>query len=146
MLFRSLYTICNILGYNIGRSYTYHTPGKLRVYESHLSTTIINDLLDNEQEIKVHNSNSHVDKYGIWYKVRSIDIIYANSFVYNLEVEDDNTYCVDFIAVHNCKGPSCFMADKCMMQEARCAPLGSACPIEKMLIDQWEKEIGRAHV
>ncbi len=39
-----------------------------------------------------------------------------------------------------CLGPDCFMANKCCLQEARCAPIGSSCLIEKMLIDQWEHE------
>lgn len=38
-----------------------------------------------------------------------------------------------------CKGPKCPLK-RCPMQIAGIAPIGSSCPIELMLVDQWEKE------
>lgn len=39
-----------------------------------------------------------------------------------------------------CLGPKCFAAERCPIQKACVAPIGYACPIELMLIDQWEED------
>lgn len=41
---------------------------------------------------------------GFWGLVRSVAPCRENVIVYNLEVEEDNSYTVDGIAVHNCQG------------------------------------------
>jgi hypothetical protein len=39
-----------------------------------------------------------------------------------------------------CLGPKCYAADRCPIQKAGVAPISHACPIELMLIDQWEDD------
>lgn len=43
-------------------------------------------------------------KDGYWGLVRSVEPYRENIMVYNLEVEEDNSYTVDGIVVHNCQG------------------------------------------
>ena len=43
-------------------------------------------------------------KEGYWGLVRSVEPYRKNVIVYNLEVEEDNSYTVDGIVVHNCQG------------------------------------------
>lgn len=43
-----------------------------------------------------------LDTDYIWFKIDSIEKIPEEEFVYNLEVEDDNSYIANGIAVHNC--------------------------------------------
>ena len=40
---------------------------------------------------------------GVWDTVSSVSVASADRVVYNLEVEDDNSYTVDGVAVHNCQ-------------------------------------------
>lgn len=39
-----------------------------------------------------------------------------------------------------CKGPECPINERCPLFKFKIAPIGHICPIEQMLIDQWEKE------
>jgi len=55
--------------------------------------------------------------------------------VYMIEVYPYHTYLVNNIVTHNCA-----MEVRCPMQKSGIAPIGHNCPIELMLIDQWEIE------
>lgn len=39
-----------------------------------------------------------------------------------------------------CLGPKCYACDRCPIQKAGVAPISHPCPIELMLIDQWEDD------
>jgi len=39
-----------------------------------------------------------------------------------------------------CLGPKCYSAERCSLQKAGVAPVGSPCAIELLLIDQWESD------
>lgn len=39
-----------------------------------------------------------------------------------------------------CLGQKCYAAERCPIQKAGVAPISHACPIELMLIDQWEED------
>ena len=41
---------------------------------------------------------------AVWVRVRSIERRQAQGRVWNLEVDEDNTFCVPMMATHNCKG------------------------------------------
>lgn len=43
------------------------------------------------------------DKNGVYFKIDNIEEILINENVYNIEVEDDNSYTTNGIAVHNCQ-------------------------------------------
>ena len=45
-----------------------------------------------------------IEKDYIWYKIRNIDICFYDNpiTVYNFDVKEDHTYCVDNLIVHNC--------------------------------------------
>lgn len=51
-----------------------------------------------------HPRSSMLVKEGYWGLVRSVEPYRENIMVYNLEVEEDNSYTVDGIVVHNCQG------------------------------------------
>lgn len=38
-----------------------------------------------------------------------------------------------------CKGAQCPMSQRCVLQKSKLAPVGHSCPVEMMLVDQWEK-------
>lgn len=47
------------------------------------------------------------DEHGVWVRIRSIARRHAeHERVWNLEVDDDDTFCVPMMATHNCKGSS----------------------------------------
>ena len=68
-----------------------------------------------------------------WTKVVKVSRDY-NGKVYSLGVEPYNTYIVNDVVTHNC-----YMADRCPVQKAKCAPISNPCVIEMMLIDEWER-------
>lgn len=39
-----------------------------------------------------------------------------------------------------CLGPKCYSGERCPIQKAGVAPIGHTCPIELMLMDQWEED------
>ena len=39
-----------------------------------------------------------------------------------------------------CLGPKCYAAERCPIQKAGVAPISHACPVELMLMDQWEDD------
>lgn len=39
-----------------------------------------------------------------------------------------------------CLGPKCYACERCPIQKSGVAPIGHPCPIELMLIDQWEDD------
>lgn len=49
------------------------------------------------------NTNHTIQPLHTWYKVRSIESTGRNRRVYNLTVEEDNSYIADGIVVHNCQ-------------------------------------------
>jgi DNA (cytosine-5)-methyltransferase 1 len=62
---------------------------------------------NNFYKIKYHNKNNKnmgfiKDNY-FWRKIKSIETEKTNEMVYNFEVENDNSYCVENIIVHNCQ-------------------------------------------
>ena len=54
-------------------------------------------------QINIHKSNVQYETdEGFWTPIRMIDDIEYDDFVYNFEVEDDNSYVASNVAVHNC--------------------------------------------
>lgn len=53
-----------------------------------------------------NNYRGYIDGNFIWGKVRNIEKVpqYLGGNLYNLEIEDDNSYIVEGVAVHNCVG------------------------------------------
>ena len=56
--------------------------------------------------IKSNKRNKDEDNLHSWYKVRNISDGRKNQLVYNMTVEDDNSYVADGIVVHNCQDMS----------------------------------------
>lgn len=50
----------------------------------------------------VHSNKSWVDKDYIYLLVRNVEKEYYQGKVYNLEIEEDNSYCTESFCVHNC--------------------------------------------
>lgn len=48
----------------------------------------------------------------VWIRVREISQIKTEEMVWNLEVSEDNTFCVHLMATHNCKGFSGLLPEK----------------------------------
>lgn len=61
----------------------------------------------------------------IYYRVREINNCFYNGFVFNFEVEDDNSYCVLNKCVHNCESHGCKVEDKYM--ESYCNMTAYSC-------------------
>jgi hypothetical protein len=139
--------LCNILGYEIGRNYSYKSPGKKRVYERHLNRKIIEDLFDiSSSYVPQPHNYVHIDDHGIWYQVKAIDTTEVQDIeVFNIEVEGDHSYCVDSVAVHNCKGPDgCPYSQTCPLVEAGMSfdgVIGSGCPLEKYYLTNWSAQL-----
>ncbi len=83
------------------------------------STTVFKTVVDKTKEIEGRIVNQH-DYYTVavtkegkrrhltdslhgWYRVRSVEPTHKTKVVYNLTVEDDNSYIADGIVVHNCQ-------------------------------------------
>ena len=58
-----------------------------------------------EMRLPIHHREIRQDKHT-WYPVRSITAIEGSKRVYNLTVENDNSYVADGIVVHNCQDVS----------------------------------------
>lgn len=56
--------------------------------------------------IKSNKRNKDEDNLHSWYKVKNINDGRKNQLVYNMTVEDDNSYVADGIIVHNCQDMS----------------------------------------
>ena len=56
--------------------------------------------------IKSNKRNKDEDNLHSWYKVKNINDGRKNQLVYNMTVEDDNSYVADGIVVHNCQDMS----------------------------------------
>jgi len=56
-------------------------------------------------QLEYNNTTSFIDGNYAWFKVESSTENSSNSrkYVYNLEVENDNSYCVENVIVHNCQ-------------------------------------------
>lgn len=82
--------------------------GRLPVWEVSMSRESIT-LFVNGKKIKASQNRYYKeDKDNFYVKIRSIEKVssYAGGHIYNIEVEDDNTYIVNGIAVHNCVAQS----------------------------------------
>lgn len=49
------------------------------------------------------------DGGAVWIRARTVEIRQADEMVWNLEVAEDNTFCVHLMATHNCKGFSALL-------------------------------------
>ena len=74
-----------------------HYLGMIKEYDNKLLT----DMLINNN---INNDLILVEDKYIWYKLESISYeIFNNIKVYNFEVQNDNSYCVENLIVHNCQ-------------------------------------------
>jgi hypothetical protein len=131
---------------------TYYDPeNKKRTYCSYLGAPTIYNL-DNDSD------NERICKYlqvvpeGIAFRISKVRTKFYKGPVYNLEVEEDNSYCVDWLAVHNCGGIArCPFASKCPLikidkerrekdsQAKLVTPVGKSCLIESNLLLEWTR-------
>ena len=79
--------------------------GKLQVYELQFGRIASKKLLG-EDPAELQNNYSKEDADNFYVKINTIEKIdsYAGGNIYNIEVEDDHSYIVENIAVHNCVG------------------------------------------
>lgn len=104
-------TISKELAYGIGQciAKAYQTPYKINKYKRSETTIIegrevnqqdsyqINFKLDKRKQDKAFYENGY-----IWFPMNNLEKIEYNGPVYNMEVENDNSYTVNNIIVHNC--------------------------------------------
>lgn len=69
------------------------------------------------------------------WKTATKEIYIFNGPVYSLDVKPYHTYLANDVLTHNC-----YACERCPIQKSGVAPIGHACPIELMLIDQWEDD------
>ncbi len=66
---------------------------------------ILTDIYFKKCKRKIDIRHGWSDKQNIYIPVRKIEVSEYNGLVYNLEVEDDNSYVTESAAVHNCWTP-----------------------------------------
>jgi len=78
---------------------------KLQVYELQFGRDASKKLLG-KVDIKYKSQYGYEDEKNFYIKIDLIDKIlsYAGGHIYNIEVEKDNSYIVETVAVHNCVG------------------------------------------
>lgn len=93
-----------------------------------------------------------VDNKYIWHKVKKINTFYTeNQQVYNFSVNKDESYCINWIAVHNCGGPmKCPVIFRCPFRQQdelerskmdpRKFPTGRQCIIEREFLLHKRRE------
>jgi hypothetical protein len=121
-------------------------PTKRTAYHGRMPGWNLGVLLQKESTVP---SYYKLDEHGLWSKIHSIQIDHYEGEVFNLEIEIDQSYCVEWIAVHNCYGAEvCPMASKCPFValqreiDARgegrlVVPIGRTCPVEQDLLFEW---------
>ena len=68
------------------------------------TTRKIFELLNIDKDIFLNSRNGYIENGFIKMKVKASTLIPYNGMVYNLEVENDNSYVANNICVHNCDG------------------------------------------
>lgn len=154
-----LYNIC--LKLNLPISIPVCTEGSSKgvkkqrkdVWSFYMSARATRILFENQNEYQGHHFSSFFDKKILWRKINKNKILHEcqyDGLVYNLEVEDDHSYIVNGVAVHNCGGASkCPFSFRCPLvridnerkkkdpNAKMCTPVGSACLIEVELLEKW---------
>lgn len=91
------------------------------------------------------NSKKYSSEEGLWFSVKSKETqIVKDATVFNLEVEDDQSYIVEGFAVHNCRGNICPLANSCSLVQLRPsghpqhgrAPVGENCILELTMFQE----------
>jgi len=86
-----------------------HSRGISMTFCVRPKTTVIQGRVVNQQDTYLVRSYKtekhfwHIDDGFIWYPVKSINATGANQDVFNIEVEQDNSYTANGFVVHNCQ-------------------------------------------
>lgn len=104
-------SISNTLLYDLGQciAKAYHRPFSI-YHTKRKPTTIIDGRIVNQKDSYelAFKPNTNIQDHAfyengyIWSPINSIEYLDANTSVYNLEVENDNSYTVQNIIAHNC--------------------------------------------
>ena len=99
----TLFGILPSVGKNRG-DYVVQVSGRARI--------LLSNLLALPAVCKKRTGQSYIDsEYGFLVPIRSVSLSKYSGPVYNMEVTDDSSYCVDGVAVHNCEA----MASGCVV-------------------------------
>lgn len=69
-----------------------------------------------------HNQTPSIDKLHLWGAIKNITSTEGKEAVYNLSVEEDESYVVEGVCVHNCTHFSTARGGKPMDNQSRCTP------------------------
>ena len=131
--------------YNIKR------PGHKQGYYGYIGEYSLSRLLGQESEL---TQNYSEDEDNLYVRITGIETKYYNGPVYNIEVQNEHTYCVNWILVHNCMGPlKCPFYHACpigggyskdaktgaripLYDDINDFPIGDQCIVEKVFVEQ----------
>jgi len=92
-----------IEGREIIANYDLYSLGNLSFFEDKFN--ILQENIFRKFKTKMSRRHGWIDKNYIYIPIRKIDIENYKGEVYNLEVEEDNSYVSEFACVHNCWTP-----------------------------------------
>jgi len=98
----SLKLLCSKIGLHPSFRRTKHgDDGNLDYYALGLSSSLWSKIFDEKQKDKTYEVFLEYDGQ-VYYRIKNINRKQYEGYVYNLEVEEDNSYVSNFVAVHNC--------------------------------------------
>ena len=87
----------------IKANYDLYSLGNLSFFEDKFN--LLNEREFKKFKTKMSRRHGWVDKDYVYLPIRKIEVFNYNDYVYNLEVEEDNSYVSEFACIHNCWTP-----------------------------------------